>query len=250
MYVSTVLFVLIVHSKVQMTDVETWAVVERLYDYLQRSHRVVQNFHKRMLPLTILTTSLGVIVSTFISIRYFGQLPLVFYVIFPYVAFTLMAIIWWLSYDIVLIMRASQDVLSRLLAQDAQYCQHMSRARKLQVLKKARTRKALEFPVEDFTWGVFADAPGEYLGRDTQSSFVSFVTDLKDLFLRISWHYHCMSVVHSWHCRYSSFCMRAYGRTMDAGSLDACLMPARYYRVFLLCVHNTVTNRALPGTYH
>ena len=130
---------------------ESRAVLERLYNYLQHHHRVVQNWIKLMVPAAILGASLGVIVTTFVSIRY-TELPLIFYVFFPYTAFNLMFAIFWVCYDVVhIIVRASEDVMGTLLSQDAKYLRHMPRAGRLEVLKRARAMRVLEFPIGEFT---------------------------------------------------------------------------------------------------
>ena len=134
-----------------MKDLESRALVQRLYNNLLHHNRVIQNWAKLMCPLAISSVSLGVIVAAFISIHYMDQLPLYIYVFFPYVAFTLMLVIFWLCYDAVRLLRASQSVLSSLLAQDVQYMCGLSRAERLQLLKRARAIKELECPIGVFT---------------------------------------------------------------------------------------------------
>ena len=133
-----------------IADLESRALVERLYRYLQHHNRVVQVWVKFMLPPTISSVSVAVIVSTFVSIR-FTELPLVFYVIFPYTAFTLMLVLFWACYDIVRLIRASEDVMGQLLSHNATYLRSMSRAERMKVLKRAKAMKILEFPIGEFS---------------------------------------------------------------------------------------------------
>ena len=130
---------------------ESRALVERLYNYLQYHNRVLMNWVKLMSPLAISSVSLAVIVAAFISIRYTDQIPLYVYIFFPYIAFTLMLVIFWLCYDAVRIVRASQGVLSSLLTQDVEYMRGLSRVGRLEVLKRARAMKELECPIGEFT---------------------------------------------------------------------------------------------------
>ena len=92
---------------------------------------------------------LTMIVTTFVSIRY-TELPIYYYVVFPNTAFTLMLIIFWLSYDGVLFTRASEDILSTLLSYEAPYVRQMPRAVRVQVMKRARAMRVIEFPIGEF----------------------------------------------------------------------------------------------------
>ena len=128
---------------------ESRAVVERLYNYCQLHNRVVHNWLKFMLPPTISGVSTAVIVTTFVSIRY-TELPLIFYVFYPNSAFNLMFILFWMCYDMVRLIRASEYIIGQLLSHDAEYLKSMPRAVRIQVLKTARAMKPLEFPLGDF----------------------------------------------------------------------------------------------------
>ena len=131
-------------------DMESRVLVERLYSYLLHHNRVVQTWMKFMLPPTLSAVSVAVIVSTFVSIRY-TDLPLLLYIIFPYTAFTLMLVIFWMCYDTVLVVRASEDVMGRLLSHNAIYLRPLSRAERIKVLKRAKAMKVLEFPIGEFS---------------------------------------------------------------------------------------------------
>ena len=71
-----------------------------------------------MNPLAISWVSHAVIVGAFISNRYTYQIPLYIYQFFPYISFTLMLVSFWLCCDGVQMVRASQDVMGSLLAQE------------------------------------------------------------------------------------------------------------------------------------
>ena len=137
------------HRKYTISDMESRAVVERLYNYCQLHNRVVHNWLKFMLPPTISGVSTAVIVTTFVSIRY-TELPLIFYVFYPNSAFNLMFILFWMCYDMVRLIRASEYIIGQLLSHDAEYLKSMPRAVRIQVLKTARAMKPLEFPLGDF----------------------------------------------------------------------------------------------------
>ena len=65
---------------------------------------------------------------------------------------TLMLIIFWLSYDGVLCIRASEEILRQLLSYEAPYVLQMPRAERVKVMKRARVMRVIEFPI-----GKFAD---------------------------------------------------------------------------------------------
>ena len=137
------------NRKYAITDMESRAVAERLYNYIQLQNRVVHNWMKFMLPPQLAAGSTFIIVATFISIRY-TELPLIVYAAYPSTAFNIMVIIFWLCYDTVLLVRASEDIMSQLISHDAEYLKQMPRAMRIQALKRARAMKALEFPVGEF----------------------------------------------------------------------------------------------------
>ena len=136
--------------RIPIVDMESRALVERMYTYVLHHNRVVQTWMKFMLPPTLSGVSLAVIITTFVSIRY-TELPLIFYIFYPNTAFNLMLIIFWMCYDTVLVVRASEDVMGQLLSHDVEYLRHMPRAQRNQVLKRAKGMKFLEFPIGDFS---------------------------------------------------------------------------------------------------
>ena len=128
---------------------ESRAMVERLYNYVQCHHRVAHTWMKFMSPPTLAASSTTVIITTFVSIRY-TELPLIFYIFFPNTAFNNMLIIFWVCYDVVLLIRASEDIMGQLLSHHADYLKPMPRAMRVRILKRARAMKVLEFPLGDF----------------------------------------------------------------------------------------------------
>ena len=104
------------------------AKVERLYFCLELYTRISCVWIKFMLPPTIFSMSLTIIVTTFVSIRY-TDLPFMFYIFFPNTAFTLLLIIFWASIDIVLITRDSEAILGELLSYEASYLQSVADTR-------------------------------------------------------------------------------------------------------------------------
>ena len=137
------------HRKIQVTDMDVRPRVEHLYICQELHSRVGYIMMKIMLPPTILSLSLGIIVCMYISIRH-TDLPIYLYVIFPYIAFTLLLIIFWLSYDIALITRDFECIRGQLLSHQSPYLVHMSRHERKCVMMRATAMRVVEFPVGEF----------------------------------------------------------------------------------------------------
>ena len=126
------------------------AVVERLYIFLQYQFRVYTTWLKFQLPPTILSVSVAVIITAFVSIRY-TDLPLILYIFYPNTAFNLMLIVFWLCYDCVRVTRASEEIIGRLQSENAGYFRPFPRAERIQVLKRAKIMKEFEFPLGTYS---------------------------------------------------------------------------------------------------
>ena len=126
------------------------AFVERLYICLQHHFRVYSIWIKFEMPPLLSSISVAVIVAAFVSIRY-TDLPLVLYLVYPNTACNLMFMVFWLCYDIVRIVRASEEIIGRLQSDDADYLRPLSRAMRVQVLKRARALKEIVYPVGEFS---------------------------------------------------------------------------------------------------
>ena len=128
---------------------ESRAKLERLYICSELYNRTCGVWVKFMMPPTIFSVSLAIIVTTFVSLRY-TELPFIFYIFFPNTAFTLLLIIFWLSYDEVLITRDSEDILGQLWSYEAPYLRSMPKSRRAKIMKRAKAMRVLEFPIGEF----------------------------------------------------------------------------------------------------
>ena len=134
---------------VKITDLEVRAKVERVYICFELYNRVCYVWEKFMFPPTIFSVSLTIIVTGFVSIRYTG-LPFMYYIFFPNTAFTLMLIIFWLSYDGVLLTRDFEDILGQLWSYEAPYLQSMPKIERTKVMKRAKAMRVVEVPIGEF----------------------------------------------------------------------------------------------------
>ena len=91
-----------------------------------------------------------IIYTLYLTIRY-TELPLLLYVLCPTTGITILFLIFWVSYDVVLVKRTAEGIISRLASQDgAPYLRRMSRQERIAVVKRATSMKPLEFPIGDF----------------------------------------------------------------------------------------------------
>ena len=135
--------------RVKITDMGVRAKVERLYICYELFNKISYNWLKFMLPPTIFSVSLTVIVTTFVSIRY-TELPFMYYIFFANTALTLMLIIFWLCYDALLITRDSEEVMSQLLSFEVPYLRSTPKAGRIRIMKRAKAMRIVEYPVGEF----------------------------------------------------------------------------------------------------
>ena len=128
---------------------DTRRKVERLYVCAELFNGAFSRWLKVMFPPTLIGLSVAIILTTFVSIR-FTNLPFFLYIVFPYVAVTLMLIIFWISYDAVVVTRSFEDVLAQLLSHDAAYLGQMGRKERTRVMKRARAMRPVNFPIGEF----------------------------------------------------------------------------------------------------
>ena len=117
---------------------------------MQVFHCVLISWEKVFLPVVFFGVSTALTVLLFISIR-FTDIPFYFYVCFPFVGLTLLALIFWVSYDIVKILRAADDLLGNFTSVAMPHLEHLSKSEKMEIMKRAKAMKPLDVPIGDFT---------------------------------------------------------------------------------------------------
>ena len=125
------------------------ARTERLYICWELYNRICCVWVKFMLPPTLFSVSLTIIVTAFISIRY-TELPFMYYIFFANTAFTLLLIIFWISYDEVLITRDSEDVLGQLWSYEVPYLRSMPKRERTKIMKRSKAMRIIDFPIGEF----------------------------------------------------------------------------------------------------
>ena len=128
---------------------EARAKVEYLFICLELHSRIGYIWMKNVLPPAIFSVSLGIIICMFVSIRH-TELPIYLYLVFPYVGITDFLIIFWMSYDIVLITRDFEYIRGQFLCHDAPYLVQKTKWDRKHVMMRARAMRVVEFPLGDF----------------------------------------------------------------------------------------------------
>lgn len=122
--------------------------LEQMYVQLELFNRIAQVWIRFYFPPWLLAVSTGVIIAVFVSIRY-TELPFLFYILFPYAGLNIMMLIIWQSYDMLHTIRASEDILGGLWQHHAPYFQGMTRAERIERMKRSNAMRPLVFPVAD-----------------------------------------------------------------------------------------------------
>ena len=128
---------------------EDRAYVEKFYISLELHNNIFCRYVKFMIMPAIFGISCAVIVTIYVSIRH-TELPFYFYIFFPYTGVTLMFLVFWFSYDAVCIRRHSEEVLNRLLDYEAEHLRGMTKGERMNVMKRARALRAINFPMGSF----------------------------------------------------------------------------------------------------
>ena len=137
------------NRRVQITSLEQREKVEHMYICLELFNRICFPWIRFSWPLIIFSLSLGVIITAFVSIR-FTSIPIYLYMIFPTTATILMAIMFWNLYDLLIVIRDSEDIMRQLWSYEAPYLRPMPNNLRTRVLKRAKAMRVLEFPVGEF----------------------------------------------------------------------------------------------------
>ena len=122
--------------------------LEKMYVQLETFNRIGQVWVRFYFPPFLVAASCAVILTSFVTIRY-TELPLIVYVIFPYTAIIVMIIIFWQSYDMLRIIRASEHIMGGLWKHEAPYFHKMARAERIEMMKRSKAMRPLGFPVAD-----------------------------------------------------------------------------------------------------
>ena len=141
--------VLVIIRKIRITDLASRNRVERLCICIQIFNKVFLDWMKTFVPLAIVSLSCGFVITTFVTIRDV-ELPTLLYCGFPIVACTLMAIIFWVSHDVVMARRASEEIVENLQSATSLELQKLDRVARKEIFKRAKALKTASIPIGNF----------------------------------------------------------------------------------------------------
>ena len=135
--------------KIRVKDIASRNLVEGLYATASVYNRVMYEQLRVTSAPALLATSLGVIITIFLSLKGM-DLPLFVY-IFCQIAGTMGAILMFGQiYECVSIIRVSEGIIGGLLAPDRKYLCLMTRQTRMEIMKTAKAFRAAEFCIGGF----------------------------------------------------------------------------------------------------
>lgn len=127
--------------------------VEQMYVQLELFSRITQAWFRVFFPAWLVSASAAVIILGFVAIRY-TELPIFCYIMFPYCALILLGLIFWQCYDMLCVIRESEDILSQLQQRHTPYFESMTRAERAEVTKRSKALRPVMFNMGDSAFSI------------------------------------------------------------------------------------------------
>ena len=119
------------------------------YQCLQVYNAVAMNWVKLMIVPSIFNVSSAIIFCLYISIRH-TDLPILTYLLFPYLATIILILMFWLGLELVRIIRASETIVETLGALGTRNGNGLTMQQRLYIRKKAKATRPLGYRVGEF----------------------------------------------------------------------------------------------------
>ena len=124
--------------------------LERLYVCGQVYNKILDVWYKFVVPPAFLNGGFAIVIAWYLTIRH-TELPLYIYCVFPYAGILFTVMLFDLCYDGILVMRASEDSLTKLRSTEKQYFLRMPIDERMAMVKRARALRPAFFSVGSFT---------------------------------------------------------------------------------------------------
>ena len=121
----------------------------RQYLNLQVFNAIAINWVKHMIVPTIFSVSGGIVLCLYVSIRH-TELPTLTYLLFPYVALSMSVLIFWICFEVVKVIHASEVIVETLGTVKPQDRSRMTEKERLYIRKRARATRVLYFQMGEF----------------------------------------------------------------------------------------------------
>ena len=121
----------------------------RRYMPLKIFNAASRNWVKFMINPTIFSTSSSIIVCFYVTLRH-TEIPTYIYVGFPYVGVSLLALIFWLSYEVTMLIRSTDAIVGTLTSTEDDYFRELPKQQKQFLVKLGKSTRSFSYPMGDF----------------------------------------------------------------------------------------------------
>ena len=137
--------------KMNVRSIDDRLNLRHQYLKLQVHTAIGNNWVMFMIVPTIVSVASSIIVCLYATLRH-TELPIYMYIFFPYVGANLFGLLFWLAYEVIMIIRASEAIMGTLSSTEEQYYQESPVQQKLYIRKLARSTRPIFFRI-----GIFMD---------------------------------------------------------------------------------------------
>ena len=124
--------------------------MERCYKSGQVYNKILDLWYSYVVPPSLLVAGTTIVLAAYASIRH-TELPLLVYGLFPCVTIGLTVVVFALCYDGILVIRASEDTLSRLQSvDDEEYARAIARMERLAGARRVKALRPAYFNLGSF----------------------------------------------------------------------------------------------------
>ena len=132
-----------------MKTFEDRLLLWRQYQSLQVYNAIAIDWIKLMVVPTIFSLSIAIIACLFISIRH-AELPILTYLMFPYTGVSLLILLFWICFEVIKIIRASEEIIVKLGTRECGTGNTMTKLEMLYIQKKSKATRALGYRMGNF----------------------------------------------------------------------------------------------------
>ena len=133
-----------------MSDERQWEKLEKAYKYLSILSGILMNYMKYMIVPILFVASGGVVVLLYITIRPY-DLHVMIYCWFPLAGVSVMGIVLWTCYDVVIVKRLADELLGRLQEMKClKFFGQLEKERQMEMLRRGRALRPLSLRVGEY----------------------------------------------------------------------------------------------------
>ena len=139
-----------IYRNASTTNLDERKELEFWYIVLEVQTKIFRRWATVVIFPALVNFGCGSILCIYIPIKY-TEVPAIFNFCFLFVGAVILGVIYWLSYDIVLVIRGTEELLGRLRTFHRRATEHRARdLTQLRFLKRSQACRPLEIPVGTF----------------------------------------------------------------------------------------------------